>query len=327
MVQHEHAFEEDRPFDQCHASSLAETEDGSFLVAFFAGAREKADDTAIWLSRRDPDRWHLPQRIAKVCDEPHWNPVLFQPGDGRVCLFFKVGREISHWRTWWMNSPDQGRTWTLPRLLVGDDEGGRGPVKNKPIVLAGGEWLAGASVEPHGGHWDVFVDRSEDGGRTWQTSPVPCDRTVHVGLNVIQPTLWESRPGQVHMLVRSSGGRLFRSDSHDDGRTWCPLQPTSVPNNNSGIDAVRLEDGTLALACNPVSGDFGPRTPLSLLVSCDNGRTWTRRLDLETAPGAEFSYPSVIRSRSGIAVSYTWRRRHIAWWHGDVETVRDASHP
>ena len=40
------------------------------------------------------------------------------------------------------------------------DRGGRGPVKNKVIVLSDGTWLAGASLEPDA--WDVFVDRSGD---------------------------------------------------------------------------------------------------------------------------------------------------------------------
>ncbi|WP_052737040.1 exo-alpha-sialidase [Paenibacillus algorifonticola] len=43
------------------------------------------------------------------------------------------------------------------------------------------------------------------------------------------------------MLLRSTEGFIFRSDSNDDGRTWCQAYPTPLPNNNSGIDVV-LED-------------------------------------------------------------------------------------
>jgi len=69
----------------------------------------------------------------------------------------------------------------------------------------------------------------------------------------------------------------------------------SIPNPNSGLDAVRLQDGRILLACNPVPDG---RTPLSVLVSEDNGATWPRRIDLETGSG-EYSYPSVIQAQDG----------------------------
>src|SRR5690606_35066739 len=152
------------------------------------------------------------------------NPALFAAPDGRVHLYFKVGRRIPGWSTWTLTSGDQGATWSEPRALVPDDLGGRGPVKNKPILLSDGTWLAGASLETEEGRWDVFVDRSEDGGQTWQASDlIPLDRNRCAGKGVIQPTLWESTPGHVHMLMRSTCGVICRSDSGDGGRTWSPI--------------------------------------------------------------------------------------------------------
>ncbi len=141
--------------------------------------------------------------------------------------------------------------------------------------------------------WDAFADRSTDGGRTWQPSElVPLDHAAFVGPGLIQPTLWESAPGCVHMLLRSSAGAIYRSDSNDFGRVWSPAYRTALPNNNSGIDLAKLADGTLVLAHNPVNVKV--RTPLSLVLSRDNGQSWTDRLDLETDPGGGFAYPAVI---------------------------------
>jgi predicted neuraminidase len=112
--------------------------------------------------------------------------------------------------------------------------------------------------------------------------------------------------------MRSSRGRIFRSDSFDYGRSWCPAYSTPLPSNNSGIDAVRTDDGRVALVHNPVDGNWGRRHPLSIAVSHDDGRHWARALDLETEPG-EFSYPAVIAQGEVLHVTYTWNRRTIAY--------------
>ena len=288
------------------------------LAVWFGGSREGRDDVAIWGAERCRTRWSVPRRLAKVRNCAHWNPVLFADPEGRVHLYFKVGRKIPEWETWTMTSEDEGAIWTEPRELVPGDRGGRGPVKNKPIRLSDGTWLAGASLEGDG-VWNVFVDRSEDGGGAWgATDVIPLDRGDFQGRGVIQPTLWESEPGRVHMLMRSTCGFICRSDSEDNGRTWSEIRKTDLPNNNSGLDLVRLEDGTLCLVCNPVSARV--RTPLSILLSFDNGHTWPRRLDLETDSG-EYSYPAVIATPVGMAVTYTWKRRRIAFWMGSVERI------
>ena len=314
IITSEHIFAEDRPFLSCHASSLVETENGGFLVVWFGGTRESADDVAIWSAIRRAGSWSAPRLVAKVEESAHWNPVLFRAGagdSGRIHLWFKVGPRIPTWRTYTAISADDGETWSAPVPLVPGDEGGRGPVKNKPVALADGAWLAGASLET-ATHWDAFVDRSDDGGVTWQAAPlIPLDRSQCTGKGVIQPTLWESAPGQVHMLLRSTCGRVCRSDSTDGGQTWSEIVPTDLPNNNSGLDVARLLDGQLALICNPV--ESRARTPLSLLFSADNGQSWLERIDLETEPG-EYSYPAIIPTADGgLAVTYTWRRERIVW--------------
>ncbi|WP_089724364.1 exo-alpha-sialidase [Candidatus Thiosymbion oneisti] len=128
----------------------------------------------------------------------------------------------------------------------------------------------------------------------------------------IQLTLWESSPGNVHMLTRSSCGCICRSDSTNYGSTWSKLKPTSLPNNNSGIDLDRAPNGALLLACNKVSKNWGPRTPLNLVTSLDNGETWQDVHELETGPG-EYSYPSVVTTPEGFAGTYTWKRDSIVF--------------
>ncbi len=321
VVEKDYVFGDQRPFAQCHASTLVRLDDGQFLVAWFGGTEEKNPDVGIWLTKGQPGNWSAPKEVAKIREDAHWNPVLQKTADGKVILYFKVGKEISHWETWVKTSQDGGETWSDAYELVKGDKGGRGPVKDKLIELADGTWLAGASNEVK--DWEVFVDRSEDKGKTWKSSPYFGIDSVEIkGKGAIQPTMWESKPGNVHMLVRTTGGVIGRSDSYDNGKTWSQIKKTDMPNPNSGIDLAKLADGTLALAYNPDGKNWGSRSPLSLAMSYDNGKTWPDKIDLDKGGKEdEYSYPAVISWGDSVAVTYTWNRKKIAFWKGSKEEI------
>ncbi|WP_149525333.1 sialidase family protein [Sphingobacterium hotanense] len=304
-----------RPFAQAHASTLVHLQDDTFLIAWFGGTKEKDNDVGIWLTKGDGKQWSAPVEIAKIREVPHWNPVLFKDANNDIILFFKVGSEISIWETWYIKSSDQGATWSTAQELVAGDKGGRGPVRNKPIVLSDGSWLAGASNED--GVWRPFVDISKDQGKTWEASEYLTFNVDSLGgEGMIQPTLWESDPGNVHMLLRSSGGYIYRSDSKDYGKTWNPSYKIDLPNPNSGIDLAKMEDGLLCLLYNPDNKNWGSRADLRLAVSTDNGKTWKDLIDLEKGKeGDEYSYPAIIQWGDHIAMTYTWNRSNIAFKH------------
>lgn len=313
-------FDDDRPFAQCHASTILRTDDGKFLVAWFGGTHEKHDDVGIWLSKGEAGNWSAPREVAKIREDAHWNPVLFKDPSGTITLFFKVGKTIDFWETWFQVSNDHGQTWSEAKELVKGDKGGRGPVRNKPIILSDGTWLAPASNELNK-VWNAFVDRSEDGGKTWvETEFVELNRDSSFGEGVIQPALWESSPGKVHMLLRSSAGVICRSDSEDFGKSWSPVYKTDLPNPNSGIDVTRMENNTLVLIFNPDDENWGSRSPISLAVSKDNGQSWDPIIELDRGEEEdEFSYPSVISFGDTVALTYTWKRQRIAFWMGRID--------
>lgn len=307
LVKKEHIFT-DPPFAECHASTVLITENETKLCAWFAGSKEGKDDVRIYLCRLENGIWSPPEAITPDDGIPHWNPVLFEMERGTVTLFYKVGRTIADWRTFCTFSRDSGRTWSEPcELAEGDVSGGRGPVKNKCLLLSDGSVLAPASVER--GAWRCFIDRFD--GEKWESVPIPVPQNRSPELHLIQPTLWESDGGHVHALMRSRNGFVYRSDSCDMGKSWSEAYPTSVPNNNSGIDCCSLSDGTVALVCNPIP-PIGKRTPLTLLVSRDGGASFERVLDLECEEG-EFSYPAIVAAHDRLLVSYTYKRKSIAY--------------
>ena len=211
--------------DSCHASTVLPLDDGSVIAAWFGGSSEKKSDVKIYTSvRTEEDGWSDPIVVSAADDIAHWNPVLFQKEDGTVVLYFKVGTDTDYWKTYYATSTD-GRSWSTPRELVpGDNSGGRGPVKNKPIRLKDGTVLAPASTEIDG-EWKAFVDISTDDGATWtKTANVDSKYCTWFKVPMIQPTLWQSADGSVHMLTRTKVGKIYRSDSYDNGKTFTKIK-------------------------------------------------------------------------------------------------------
>ena len=329
VINKEFIFQVNMPFECCHASNLTLLQDGSIMAAWFAGSEEGADDVEIWSSKRQKGEWSSPIEITHDEELPHWNPILYAKEDGTVLLFYKVGRIISEWYTKLKISKDNGVTWSESIDLVEGDRGGRGPVRNKVIKISDGTMLAPGSTE--NGIWKAFADRSIDGGRSWEKSTAIAIKNLEYieseniisdisvtdqsfkGKGVIQPTFWESEAGKVHALLRSTEGKIYKSDSDDGGKNWSCAYPTVLPNNNSGIDVVKLSNGALVLAYNPVGVNWGPRTPMQLSASLDNGQTWGNNFVLEDEEG-EYSYPSIISDGESIFVTYTWKRKNIAFW-------------
>jgi hypothetical protein len=70
-----------------------------------------------------------------------------------------VGNDIPLWQTWVTYSTDEGATWPVPpKPLVDGDQGGRGCVKNKPLLLDGAI-ICGASTEVRNRLFFVRVTR------------------------------------------------------------------------------------------------------------------------------------------------------------------------
>lgn len=310
------------PTPECHASTLVKLANGNFLVAWFGGTHEGHDDVGIYLSEGKPGAWTAPVEVFKLREDAHWNPVLFQTKDGNIHIYFKVGKEIGTWETWHSVSGNQGKDWSEPVELIAGDRGGRGPVRSKPIYLSDGSILAGASNED--GPWNVFTDKSTDDGYTWQSSGyLALDREGFKGKGVIQPTLWESEEGRVHMLVRSTNDRIYRADSEDYGVTWGALYDAGLPNPSSAIDLARLDEQTLILLYNPTTRATGNRSYLHAALSSDNGKTWPKYvvIEAEENAGEGFAYPAVICDADHVYVTYTVKRRNIKFWQDTKDNI------
>jgi len=315
------------PSPQNHAASLGRLPGGELACVWFGGTMEGMPDISIHMSvlHEAEGRW---SPAAKLVDDParsEQNPLLRTTSDGAVWLLYTsqvsgnqetaiVRRRVSE---------DGGKSFGPPHTLI--DAPGTF-IRQGLIVLASGDLLLPVFQcrkqpgEAWTGNRDTSaVFRSSDGGRTWTESAVP-DSLGLVHMNVVP--LGEGR--MVAFFRSRWADSIHMSRSADEGATWSAPTPTSLPNNNSSIQCIRLGDGRLALAYNHSSvanaegrraslydeiegGDDGqpaepvgrqafwgaPRAPLSLVFSDDGGETWTGRGDLEIGDGYCLSNNSV----------------------------------
>ena len=301
-------------FPESHASTIAETKEGHLIASWFGGTKERNPDVCIWVSRHINGQWTAPQNVANgiVNDTLRyacWNPVLYQVPDGELQLYYKVGPNVAGWVGKVITSNDGGVTWSQPKDLP---EGFLGPVKNKPVLLKNGTLLCPSSTEGNG--WKVHFEATKDFGKTWKKiGPINDGKEYHT----IQPSILTYKDGRLQILCRSNERAVVESWSKDNGKTWSPMAPSMLPNNNSGTDAVTLQDGRQLIVYNHVlphdtlKRGKGERTPLNVAIS-EDGKTWYAALVLEDSPISQYSYPSVIQTKDGLVhIVYTWRRKAI----------------
>ncbi|ODT66445.1 MAG: hypothetical protein ABS75_27090 [Pelagibacterium sp. SCN 63-23] len=340
---------------QSHAAFLLRLNNGDLGCAWFAGTEEGKPDVSIYFSRLPAGASTWTQEI-KVSDDPErseQNPVLFETPSGELWLLYTAqifgGQDTAIVRR--RISRDNGATWEPIEVLF--DEPGTF-IRQGMVVLSSGEWvlpifhcLPTPGETWHGQNDVSAVKISTDAGKTWTEHAVPNSKGA-VHMNII-----ERKDGSLLALYRSRyADNILASTSSDKGRTWSEPAPTSLSNNNSSIQCSALDDGTLALVFNNIAATpevraeakgapiWGvPRSPLSIALSFDEGRTWPHIRDIELAPelppdlnldkpdrrARELSYPTVAADNEGrINVAFTYFRRAIKFVRFRPDWVKGA---
>jgi predicted neuraminidase len=148
-----------------------------------------------------------------------------------------------------------------------------------------------------------LVAISDDVGETWRASKP----MVGIGLN--QPTIVQKNGGTLVAYMRNEGikpMRVLKSESIDEGETWSFAEFTDIPNPESSLEVIKLDDGTWLMIFNDTEDG---RHSLAAALSDDEGATWKwkNHIALVEPRQKSFSYPSVIQSKDGlIHVTYSY---------------------
>jgi predicted neuraminidase len=294
-----------------HGSSIIELDDDSLLVSWYAGSTEAARDSRILLRHLalGGTSWEPTQIGVNLheCAAESWfsnkslgNTVLFQDKENVVWLFY-AAVEFGGWSGAHVDykiSRDRGRTWSESHRLTS----GLGDVpRGKPVELS-----------PH----EIFLPLSHSvlrkfpSGARLQISDGKLQRVIYLPLpdsTVSHPVFLAPERDRVLAYLRARGSGKLKSALVDVLKNqWGEIRTLDLPNSDSTIDGLRLDDGRVLLVYNH---DGARRNPLTIAIS-DDGYSFRKLRDIENEVGQDFSYPSLVRARDGtFYLTYTWRYR------------------
>ena len=213
-----------------------------------------------------------------------------------------------------VRSLDGGKTWSTPqRLLDGYNGNFFGFIQTRRGRLV----VVAEHLLSHPGRLAVCSLISDDDGRSWRRSNL-IDLGGHGHHDgATEPTVVELSDGRLLMLIRTNLGYFWQAFSDDGGRYWRTVQPSQIDTSSAPGHLVRLQSGRLVLVWNrrnpsdgvwPLAnpGDQHNESPsswhreeLSIAISEDDARTWSRPIVIASLRGGQLSYPLVLERRAG----------------------------
>jgi sialidase-1 len=296
--------------------------DGSLLAAwsdFYGGSRDDAPARISAAKSTDggrtwSPRWTIQENNGKT---NVMSVTLLRSKSGDLLFFYLQKNSLTELKGYVRRSTDEGQTWGEPTLIT--PEPGYHVMNNARVIqLRSGRLLAPIAttlqVWTKNDGFKTVVYYSDDDGRSWKRSDVFLTAPKR---GAMEPGLIERKDGSVLQIIRTQMGQIWHSVSSDEGLTWTEAKPWTIEAPEAPSTLVRdPATGTWLLVWNPnvVWGDpektvlganhGGRRTPLAAMVSHDEGKTWSKRKDLEPDPETTYAYTSVTFHEGRALLSY-----------------------
>ncbi len=166
------------------------------------------------------------------------------------------------------------------------------------------------STKDNRDNWACGCVHSDNGGKTWTVSDNFVDLPKRGGM---EPHVEELKDRRLLMIMRTTLGAIYKSESNNAGKTWSKAESLGVESPESCPELLKdPSTGALVLIWNAAKHDpkwfshGGKRTPLSAAVSKDGGKTWSKPRHFETDPGRAFSNPGALFTSQGTLFVNYW---------------------
>jgi predicted neuraminidase len=251
---------------------------GADHAAAHLASRVSRDGGLTW-SERD-------ERVPAVQGKQNTMSVsLLRMKSGRIALFYLVKHSWDDCRMYVQTSDDEAATWGEAKLCMAEE--GYYVVNNDRVI----QLSTGRLVIPAAWHRPVEGKRfnsratavcflSDDEGKTWRRGRGLVEPPARGNSGLQEPGAVELKDGRLMMLSRTDLGSQYRCYSSDGGETWTAAEATEIKSPLSPASIERIPGtGDLVLVWNDHSkvdeGLKGKRTPLSVAISRDDGKTWS----------------------------------------------------
>lgn len=203
-----------------------------------------------------------------------------------------------------MKSTNKGMTWKIITRT------GEGAYLDQPTIVQ----LSNGDILAFMRSWEgyIYESYSHDLGETWSKPVATKLKNPNSGIDMVR-----TRSGKIVLAFNpTSLGRKGDLTSSGDRETrLAPRQMRAEMQRIGDYELGRMIHSIEAKKDVHESGylAWGPRSPLVLGVSLDEGKSWKEKIILEDQPG-EFSYPAIIQGNDGlIHVVYTFQRTGIKY--------------
>ncbi len=222
--------------------------------------------------------------------------LTFQPLNGsELGMFYLIANSMTDLNVFLRRSTDGGLTFGEP-MQVTNIPGYHVMNNDRVIRLKSGRLLAPTASTADAEKVDHYVCRtfiSDDAGATWRAGTGTVD---YAKRGAMEPEVLEMNDGRVLMIVRTQLGHIAAAWSEDGGDTWSAASDWGVRAPEAPSTVRRIPStGDLMLVWNDTyvagEGHGGKRSPLTVAISKDEGKTWEHKKNIETgagAPGAPF---------------------------------------
>ena len=209
-------------------------------------------------------------------------------------------------------SEDDGKTWTNPKAIIQDKKGYFVVNNDRIVQLKSGRLLVPVSMHktpetPWKNKGTIQCYYSDDNGLSWHAGD-----SVLTPVNIItqEPGLVELKRGKLMVYMRASGGTQYQSFSEDEGLTWTMAVPAAIPSPISPASIKKIPGtGDLLLVWNN-NGASGPgyfksiRSPLTIAVSKNEGKSWQKIKNIEEDPNGMFCYTAIHFTKTHVLLGY-----------------------
>ena len=277
-----------------------------FVYTHFTGGG--SDNAAAHLAgrySRDGGRtWTAADRLV-LPNEGRMNVMsvsLLRLRTGEVALFYLRKNSLEDCRAYLRLSTDETKTWGPPTLCM-PPEGSYVVNNDRVVQLQRGRLvIPAARHNSPGGKWTsrgvALCFLSDDDGKTWRPSRSELEGPKGSRTGLQEPGVVELKDGRLLMLCRTDQGCQYRSYSTDGGDTWSQAEPTDIKSPVSPASVKRLpQTGDLLLVwndhANVDAAHRGKRTPFTVAVSRDEGKTWGKVKTLEDDPEGWYCYTAI----------------------------------